>query len=55
MALRGRKTLYGKSLPLKEDAIQVLRQLTGQDFGDDAEQWAKWIKVNRKNLYKPKE
>ena len=39
-------------LPTAEDARGMLVQLTGQDFGLDAERWADWIKHNRKGLYK---
>jgi hypothetical protein len=51
MALRGRKTIHGSPLPSKEDAIGQLRRLTGQDFGEDVERWAEWLKHNRKRFY----
>lgn len=39
------------SLPLHElppaEALQQLREMTGQDFGDDMEAWAAWLKENR--------
>lgn len=52
MALRGRRTVHGWPLPSKEEAADALRKLTGQDFGADAELWAAWIKVNRRELYR---
>jgi hypothetical protein len=47
MALRGRKTLHGRPLPSPEEATDMLRRLTGQDFGLDAESWAAWIRAKR--------
>jgi hypothetical protein len=44
LALRGRKTLRGRPLPSKEEALQRLRRLTGKDFGDDVERWSEWLK-----------
>jgi hypothetical protein len=38
------KRLY---LP-RETAFNRLKQLTGQDFGYDAEAWKKWFKENNK-------
>jgi hypothetical protein len=52
MALRGRKTLHGRPLPMPEEAAGMLRRLTGQDFGLDAERWAAWIRANRRDLYR---
>jgi hypothetical protein len=52
MALRGRKTLRGRTLPTQEEAVARLRCFTGQDFGLDAEQWGSWIKTNRRGLYR---
>lgn len=28
----------------KEQAISMLKAMTGQDFGEDVEQWEQWIK-----------
>jgi hypothetical protein len=52
MALRGRKTIHGRALPSAEEAIEELREITGQDFGPDTKKWAAWIKENRRRLYK---
>jgi hypothetical protein len=52
MALRGRASLHGRSLPSKEEALTQLRRLTGQDFGLDPAEWSAWIKANRKGLYR---
>jgi len=32
-----------------EEAYRRLRALTGQDFGEDLEQWKKWLKDNKKH------
>ena len=50
MALRGRTTIYGRALPSKEEARERLREITGQDFGDDAEKWGQWLRKNRKAI-----
>jgi hypothetical protein len=52
MALKGRKTLHGRLLPSKEEAVLGLRRITGQDFGMDAAQWMTWIKANRQKMYR---
>ena len=52
MALQGRKTLHGRRLPSKEEALLRLRRLTGQDFGPDPAVWSAWIKANRRGLYR---
>ncbi len=51
LALEGRKTLHGRSLPSKNDAHDSLCRLTGQDFGFDVDAWKGWIRKNRKGLY----
>jgi hypothetical protein len=51
MALRGRETLHGRSLPSRKESVAMLRRLTGQDFGDDAGRWAAWLSTHRKGLY----
>ena len=51
LALEGMTSLYGRPMPSKEEARQRLRQLTGQDFGYDAERWREWLSRNRKGLY----
>jgi hypothetical protein len=52
MSLQGVKKLAGRPLPTKEEAAASLRRLTGQDFGEDADAWAEWLKHHRKGLYK---
>jgi hypothetical protein len=54
MALKGRLTIHGRRLPSKQEAVEELRFLTGQNFGEDADLWSRWIKANRKELYKRK-
>lgn len=51
LALEGRKTLHGRTLPTKKDAHSKLCRLTGQDFGLDVDAWKEWIRNNRKGLY----
>jgi hypothetical protein len=51
MSLRGHKTIHGRPLLSAEEARAELSRLTGHDFGPDADQWAAWIKQNRKGLY----
>lgn len=52
LVLRGQTFIGRRPLPSPKEAVQSLRHLTGQDFGNDADKWAKWIKENRKGLYK---
>jgi hypothetical protein len=51
MGLQGGKTLHGRSLPSREDALAGLRRLTGEDFGEDVEQWASWLRHNWRKCY----
>lgn len=45
--------LQGKIAPnrrehrTKEQALEALRELTGQDFGDDVEAWRRWIREHK--------
>jgi hypothetical protein len=32
-----------------DKALELLKSLTGQDFGDDIEAWKKWLKDNKKH------
>jgi len=32
-----------------EEAYKLLRESTGQDFGEDLEKWKKWLKDNKKH------
>jgi hypothetical protein len=32
----------------EEEAAQILRKLTGQDFGTDARRWGEWLRKNRR-------
>jgi len=34
----------------KQQAYERLRELTGEDFGDDVEAWERWYKKNKKLL-----
>ena len=37
--------------PSKREALQALRNLTGQDFGNDVGEWQKWIEENVETFY----
>jgi hypothetical protein len=37
--------------PAREQALRELRNLTGQDFGDDVEKWQEWIEQNVETFY----
>ena len=46
------RTLRGDPLPpraliTREQAVEWLRQVSGQDFGDNAGEWTEWLKQNR--------
>jgi hypothetical protein len=32
-----------------DEAYKLLRESTGQDFGEDLEKWKKWLKDNKKH------
>ncbi len=51
MTLQGRKTLHGYPFPSKEYALEQLKRMSGQDFGYDAERWAKWLETNWRKCY----
>jgi hypothetical protein len=53
MTLQGRKTLHGRPLPSKEEALAGLHRLTGQAFGDDVQKWTDWLRKNWRNCYGP--
>lgn len=40
------------NLPTKEKAIAKLREKSGQDFGDDPKEWAKWLAKNSRGWVK---
>jgi hypothetical protein len=46
-ALRGERSIHGRSLPDVAEAVALLRQFTGQDFGQDAAAWGAWLRANR--------
>ena len=52
-ALRGERSIHGRPLPDAAEAAALLRQLTGQDFGDDAAAWGKWLRANRRAYSSP--
>jgi hypothetical protein len=39
--------LRAKNEELRRDAATTLRELTGQDFGEDADAWEDWWEENR--------
>jgi len=41
----------GQTFDSTEDAVKILRQLTGQDFGQDAKRWGQWLRKNRRVYY----
>jgi len=46
--IRGRRTFHDRRPFADEaEAVAVLRRLTGQDFGMDAEAWGTWLRNNR--------
>jgi hypothetical protein len=51
MSIQGRKTLHGRLLPSKQEAVAALRKLTKQDFGDDVERWSGWLRTNWRKCY----
>jgi hypothetical protein len=46
-ALRGERSIHGRPLPSVREAVALLRQFTGQDFGRDAARWGEWLRANR--------
>lgn len=45
--LHGPVTIYGRPPVMdREQAIALLRKVSGQDFGADPHQWAKWLRAN---------
>ena len=46
-ALRGERSIHGRPLPDAAEAAALLRRLTGQDFGEDAAAWGRWLRANR--------
>jgi len=55
MSLQGRKTLRGRPLLEKEEALAKLKRLTGQNFCADAEQWKNWLRHNWRKCYSREE
>src|SRR5438093_701332 len=47
MSLQGRRTLRGRPLPSREEALSELRRYTSRDFGEDTEQWARGLEDAR--------
>jgi hypothetical protein len=39
---------YRKVFQSKEDAYEMLKRYTGQDFGYDIDSWERWLKENKK-------
>ena len=52
MALNGEDP---RGIPVSDEkknrALQRLREMTGQDFGYDAEKWDAWLKENKASKY----
>jgi hypothetical protein len=46
-ALRGERSIHGRTLPSAGEATALLKRLTGQDFGEDADAWRAWLRANR--------
>jgi hypothetical protein len=46
-ALRGQRSIHGRALPSPEEALDLLRRLTGQDFGEDAAAWGACLRDNQ--------
>jgi hypothetical protein len=55
--LQGRKTIRGAlyygdpTFGSDAEAVAVLREFTGQDFGTDARKWSEWLRSNRRVYY----
>jgi len=32
-----------------DEALKLLKKSTGQDFGNDIEEWKRWLKANKKH------
>lgn len=55
--LNGKKTI--RATPFRgrrlfesdEEAVETLKQFTGQDFGMDARKWGEWLRKNRRVYY----
>jgi hypothetical protein len=46
--LKGRRTWHGRKVFADmNEAVDTLRQSTGQDFGTDAKAWGAWLRTNR--------
>jgi hypothetical protein len=52
-ALSGETTLHGRPLPSKAEAAAWLKDLYGQDFGEDFTQWKAWLRYNWQKGRKP--
>ena len=52
-ALRGEKSIHGRALPAKAEAAAQLKQLYGQDFGEDAAQWGASLRRNWRRPLSP--
>ncbi len=46
--LKGEKSIHGRVIfESKAEAVETLRDFTGQDFGEDAAKWGAWLRANR--------
>ena len=48
-ALRGERSIRGRPLPSAPEAAALLQRLTGQNFGEDAAAWGKWLRANQRS------
>jgi hypothetical protein len=55
--LQGRKTIRGApyygnpAFDSDAEAVAVLREFTGQNFGTEARKWSEWLRSNRRVYY----
>ena len=52
-ALAGETSVHGRPLPSKSEAAEWLKELYGQDFGEDYAQWKAWLRYNWRKMNKP--
>jgi hypothetical protein len=46
-------TVHGWPLGEPDEALRLLKNWTGQDFGFDAAKWSEWLRANRKVYSRP--
>jgi hypothetical protein len=50
--VRGAPYYGGSPFGSEAEAVRVLREFTGEDFGTDAAKWGKWLRQNRRVYYR---